>query len=97
MAEVEVKPTSMTRPKKWSEEVEENYRFQLAGYRDAQEYKTVKGMEVCNKIFGRLCIVEQEIEMSGISERQRVGRMFGKNISSKINKLIFDIIFYQYG
>ena len=83
MAEVEVKPTSMTRPKKWSEEVEENYRFQLAGYRDAQEYKTVKGMEVSNKIFG-------------ISERQRVGRMFRKNISSKLNKLIFDIIFYQF-
>jgi hypothetical protein len=28
----------MTRPKEWSEEVEELYRFQLAGYRDAVEY-----------------------------------------------------------
>lgn len=29
----------MTRPKVWSEEVEEAYRFQIAGYRDEMEYK----------------------------------------------------------
>ena len=32
----------MTRPKVWSEEVEEAYRFQLAGYRDEKEYLSVK-------------------------------------------------------
>ncbi len=32
------KPKSMTRPKTWTEEVEEAYRFQLAGYRDKEEY-----------------------------------------------------------
>jgi len=37
------KPTSMHRPKHWSDEVEEAYRLQLAGYRDAVEYKAVKG------------------------------------------------------
>ena len=39
-------PRSMTRPKTWSEEVEEAYRFQLAGYRDEIEYKSVNGQEV---------------------------------------------------
>jgi len=38
-------PKSMTRPKVWTEEVEEAYRFQLAGYRDAIEYKEVLGFE----------------------------------------------------
>jgi len=36
----------MTRPKVWSEEVEEAYRFQLAGYRDEKEYTSVKKIEV---------------------------------------------------
>lgn len=39
-------PKGMTRPKRWSEEVEENYRFQLAGYRDAVEYTSIKKDEV---------------------------------------------------
>lgn len=34
-------PKSMTRAKQWSEEVEEAYRFQVAGYRDAIEYQKV--------------------------------------------------------
>jgi len=37
------RPKSMTRPKKWTEEVEEVYRFQLAGYRDSTEYDAVHG------------------------------------------------------
>jgi len=36
-------PKSMSRPKQWTEEVEEAYRFQLAGYRDAMEYDHLKG------------------------------------------------------
>jgi hypothetical protein len=40
------KPKSMTRPKYWTEEVEEAYRFQLAGYRDEKEYKSIKKTEV---------------------------------------------------
>jgi len=36
------KPKSMSRPKYWSDEVEEAYRFQLAGYRDEREYKSIK-------------------------------------------------------
>jgi len=39
----------MTRPKVWSEEVEEAYRFQLAGYRDEREYVCVKKTEVLLK------------------------------------------------
>ena len=41
------RPKSMTRPKVWTEEVEEAYRFQLAGYRDETEYLAHKqGQEV---------------------------------------------------
>ena len=40
-----MQPTSMVRPKVWSEEVEEAYRFQLAGYRDAVEYKQFQKTE----------------------------------------------------
>jgi len=35
----EGQPKSMKRPSHWSEEVEEAYRFQLAGYRDEIEYR----------------------------------------------------------
>ncbi|XP_005101314.1 meiosis expressed gene 1 protein homolog [Aplysia californica] len=35
-------PKSMKRPTHWSEEVEEAYRFQLAGYRDEIEYREVQ-------------------------------------------------------
>ena len=44
--QLDLKPKSMTRPKVWSEEVEEAYRFQLAGYRDEKEYRSVKKTEV---------------------------------------------------
>lgn len=38
-------PKSVSRPKRWSEEVEEAYRFQIAGYRDVHEYRDVKQKE----------------------------------------------------
>ncbi len=41
-----VQPKSMSRAKHWSEEVEEAYRFQTAGYRDLNEYKHLKGQDV---------------------------------------------------
>ncbi|XP_065826942.1 meiosis-expressed gene 1 protein-like [Oscarella lobularis] len=31
-------PKSMSRPKRWNEDVEEAYRFQLAGFRDERDY-----------------------------------------------------------
>ena len=36
-------PKSMKRAKKWSDEVEEVYRFQLAGYRDRHDYAAKMG------------------------------------------------------
>jgi len=39
------RPKSVSRPKRWSEEVEEAYRFQIAGYRDVHEYRDVKQKE----------------------------------------------------
>ncbi|XP_052680307.1 meiosis expressed gene 1 protein homolog, partial [Crassostrea angulata] len=40
-----VKPTKMVRATSWSDDVEEAYRFQLAGYRDAQDYAVCKKAE----------------------------------------------------
>lgn len=42
MASSDVKPKSISRAKKWSEEIENLYRFQQAGYRDEIEYRQVK-------------------------------------------------------
>lgn len=38
-------PTGLSRPKTWTVEVEEIYRFQTAGYRDLREYCHVHGLE----------------------------------------------------
>jgi hypothetical protein len=46
MAELQIsQPKSLYRPKSWSTEVENAYRFQLAGYRDELEYKSVRKTE----------------------------------------------------
>ncbi|XP_071817461.1 meiosis expressed gene 1 protein homolog [Apostichopus japonicus] len=45
-ASVIPEPKSMTRAKKWSDEVEEAYRFQVAGYKGEAEYIALKGLEV---------------------------------------------------
>lgn len=42
MATASVEPKSLIRPTHWSKEVENAYRFQLAGYRDEIEYKTIR-------------------------------------------------------
>lgn len=42
---VSANPTSMRRPKTWDEDVEEAYRFQLAGYRDEKDYVQTHGLE----------------------------------------------------
>ncbi|KAM3833683.1 meiosis expressed gene 1 protein homolog [Vipera latastei] len=39
---IDLKPKFMQRAKTWSDEVEDLYRFQQAGYRDEIEYKQVK-------------------------------------------------------
>lgn len=48
------KPKSMTRAKQWTDEVENLYRFQQAGYRDEMEYRQIKQVEVLMK--PRLCL-----------------------------------------
>ncbi|KAI3387541.1 hypothetical protein SNEBB_006228 [Seison nebaliae] len=42
----ELQPTGLTRPKKWNEDVENLYRFQLAGYRDERDYVHKSDMEI---------------------------------------------------
>jgi len=37
-----LEPKSLIRPTHWSKEVENAYRFQLAGYRDELEYKRIR-------------------------------------------------------
>ncbi|XP_023664771.1 meiosis expressed gene 1 protein homolog isoform X2 [Paramormyrops kingsleyae] len=42
-------PRTITRAKRWTDEVENLYRFQQAGYRDEQEYKQVKRVELVDR------------------------------------------------
>lgn len=47
MADLQVQqPKSLIRPKSWSAEVENAYRFQLAGYRDELEYVALTKCDV---------------------------------------------------
>ena len=47
MADLQVEqPKSLIRPKSWSTEVENAYRFQLAGYRDEKEYIALRKIDV---------------------------------------------------
>ena len=47
MAELQMdQPKSLIRPKSWSAEVENAYRFQLAGYRDEKEYVALRKTDV---------------------------------------------------
>lgn len=45
MTKADMKPKSMHRAKIWSDDVENLYRFQQAGYRDEVEYKQVKQVD----------------------------------------------------
>nr|XP_042134035.1 meiosis expressed gene 1 protein homolog isoform X1 [Peromyscus maniculatus bairdii] len=49
MASSDVKPKSISRAKKWSEEIENLYRFQQAGYRDEIEYKQVNQVAMVDR------------------------------------------------
>ncbi|XP_032281727.1 meiosis expressed gene 1 protein homolog isoform X1 [Phoca vitulina] len=49
MASSDMKPKSISRAKKWSEEIENLYRFQQAGYRDEIEYKQVKQVSMVDR------------------------------------------------
>lgn len=40
-----IEPKSLVRPSEWSKEVENAYRFQLAGYRDETEYKSLRKVD----------------------------------------------------
>ncbi|XP_020653419.1 meiosis expressed gene 1 protein homolog [Pogona vitticeps] len=48
-ASVGIKPKSIHRAKTWSDEVENLYRFQQAGYRDEIEYKQVKHVDMVER------------------------------------------------
>ena len=47
----EGQPKSMKRPSHWSEEVEEAYRFQLAGYRDEIEYREFQKTDKVSNVY----------------------------------------------
>ena len=44
-------PKSLIRPTHWSKEVENAYRFQLAGYRDEMEYKKLRQVVEVRELF----------------------------------------------
>ncbi|XP_056338102.1 meiosis expressed gene 1 protein homolog isoform X3 [Oenanthe melanoleuca] len=54
MTKAEIKPKSMHRAKIWSDDVENLYRFQQAGYRDEVEYKQVKQVDKALHTHGSL-------------------------------------------
>ncbi|XP_061107446.1 meiosis expressed gene 1 protein homolog isoform X1 [Conger conger] len=43
------RPKAMSRAKQWTDEVENLYRFQQAGYRDELEYKQIKQVEMIDR------------------------------------------------
>ncbi|XP_031414888.1 meiosis expressed gene 1 protein homolog [Clupea harengus] len=43
------KPKSMSRASLWTDEIENLYRFQQAGYRDEKEYRQVKQVELVDR------------------------------------------------
>lgn len=45
MSKADIKPKSICHAKQWSDEIENLYRFQQAGYRDEVEYKQVKQVD----------------------------------------------------
>ncbi len=49
------KPKSTSRAKQWTGEIENLYRFQQAGYRDEQEYRQIKQVEVY--IYDHFCFI----------------------------------------
>lgn len=54
-----LEPKSLIRPTHWSKEVENAYRFQLAGYRDELEYKRLRQVaEVAQNIFPSIIPIE---------------------------------------
>lgn len=46
-----LQPKSLIRPTHWSKEVENAYRFQLAGYRDELEYKHIRNVAEVDLFF----------------------------------------------
>uniref|UniRef100_A0A8C3U9B8 Transmembrane protein 243 n=1 Tax=Catharus ustulatus TaxID=91951 RepID=A0A8C3U9B8_CATUS len=57
VTKADIKPKSMHRAKIWSDDVENLYRFQQAGYRDEVEYKQVKKVDkdrIINLVVGGL-------------------------------------------
>jgi len=47
--EGEMEPKSMKRPKVWSVDVEEAFRFQLAGYRDETQYRALSKIDLVDR------------------------------------------------
>ncbi|KAJ8381893.1 hypothetical protein SKAU_G00026710 [Synaphobranchus kaupii] len=43
------RPRSMSHAKQWTDEVENLYRFQQAGYRDEMEYKQIKQVDLIDR------------------------------------------------
>ena len=68
-------PKSMKRAKEWNQDVENAYRFQLAGYRDENEYLAFHNIhEVC--LFFNMFLLNKE-KFSGY---QMASQWFSKKI-----------------
>ena len=61
-----LEPKSLIRPTHWSRDVENAYRYQLAGYRDEFEYKRIR----------QVTEVRALLDLVASGERKRVASVF---------------------
>lgn len=78
MASSDVKPKSISRAKKWSEEIENLYRFQQAGYRDEIEYKQVKQVSMV-----RFMTYKPELKMSLLDDVKYQNKTKSQRITNR--------------
>merc|ERR1711935_901043 len=69
-AQVELKKTGMSRAKTWTEEAEENFRFQEAGFLDGREYESLfPTHQIARWESGRIKKLQRKTETGIISRR----------------------------
>ncbi|XP_063782993.1 meiosis expressed gene 1 protein homolog isoform X1 [Pseudophryne corroboree] len=96
----DVKPKSMTRAKQWSDDIENLYRFQTAGYRDEVEYMHIKQVEmhVCRMFHAKDTTVGLELPTQGFSSaasiKEAVDRWPDTGFVKKLQRK--DNTFYYY-
>lgn len=88
-----LEPKSLIRPTHWSKEVENAYRFQLAGYRDELEYKRVRQVAQVFYYF-IICFL---VLLNYLLNRLMYGRIVALSKNYNVEKMDFSIILINFG